>query len=408
MASSPEMRSRFPIFGEETAQPLVYLDHAASAQKPQEVIDAITGFYARDYANIHRGIHRLSMIASDQYEDARTETAKFINAPAASQVVFVRGTTEAINLVAQSYGEQMLGPNDEVLISEMEHHSNIVPWQIACDRSGARLRVIPITEAGELDLDALDGLLGPKTKIVSICHVSNVLGTVNPIHEVARRVHEAGAVLVVDGAQAITNTPVDVTALDCDFYCFSAHKIYGPTGIGVLYGRSELLARMPPYQGGGGMIESVAYGSSTYADIPSRFEAGTPHIAGAVGLNAAMRFILGVGEEHFYRHGRALTARALERLAKLPGVRLLGHAVQRAPILTLAVENIHAHDLATLLDEYGIAVRAGHHCAAPLLGKQEVSSAVRLSCGVYNTLQEIDFFFDQLAEACTRLGKPIA
>jgi len=407
MASGSGMRSRFPIFGEEAVQPLVYLDHAASAQKPQEVIDAITGFYARDYANIHRGIHRLSMIASDQYEDARTETAKFINAPSASQVVFVRGTTEAINLVAQSYGEQMLGPNDEVLISEMEHHSNIVPWQIACDRSGARLRVISITEAGELDLDALDGLLGPRTKIVSICHVSNVLGTINPIHEVARRVHEAGAVLLVDGAQAITNTPVDVTALDCDFYCFSAHKIYGPTGIGVLYGRSELLARMPPYQGGG-MIESVAYGSSTYADIPSRFEAGTPHIAGAVGLNAAIRFVREVGEEHFHHHGLILTARAQERLAGLPGVRLLGHAAQRAPILTLAVENIHAHDLATLLDECGIAVRAGHHCAAPLLGKQEVSSAVRLSCGVYNTIQEIDFFFEQLAEACTRLGKPIA
>jgi len=408
MVSSLNMRSRFPIFGEEVVQPLVYLDHAASSQKPQEVIDAITSFYARDYANIHRGIHRLSMTASDQYEDARTETAKFINAPAASQVVFVRGTTEAINLVAQSYGGQMLRPNDEVLISEMEHHSNIVPWQIACYRSRARLRVIPITEAGELDLDALDGLLGPQTKIVSICHISNVLGTINPIQEVARRVHEAGAVLVVDGAQAITNTPVDVAALGCDFYCFSAHKIYGPTGIGVLYGRNELLARMPPYQGGGGMIESVCYGSSTYADIPSRFEAGTPHIAGAVGLNAAIRFLRGVGEEHFYQHGRALTARALERLAKLPSVRLLGHAAHRAPILTLAVDQIHAHDLATLLDEHGIAVRAGHHCAAPLLHKQEVSSAVRLSCGVYNTLQEIDFFFDQLAEACTQLGKPIA
>ncbi|HEY8157493.1 MAG TPA: cysteine desulfurase [Methylobacter sp.] len=407
MANSSEMRSRFPIFSEKTVQPLVYLDHAASSQKPQEVIDAITSFYACDYANIHRGIHRLSMTASDRYEDARTETARFINAPAASQVVFVRGTTEAINLVAQSYGEQTLGPDDEVLISEMEHHSNIVPWQIACYRSGARLRIIPITEAGELDLDALDGLLGPKTKIVSICHVSNVLGTINPIQEVARRVHEAGAILVVDGAQAITNTPVDVAALDCDFYCFSAHKIYGPTGIGVLYGRNELLTRMPPYQGGGGMIESVGYGSSTYADIPSRFEAGTPHIAGAVGLNAAIRFLRGVGEEHFYRHGRTLTARSLERLAELPGVRLLGHAAHRAPILTLVVENIHAHDLATLLDEHGIAVRAGHHCAAPLLGKQEVSSAVRLSCGVYNTLQEIDFFFDQLAEACTQLGKPI-
>ena len=359
------MRSRFPIFGEKAAQSLVYLDHAASSQKPQEVIDAITSFYARDYANIHRGIHRLSMTASDRYEDARTETARFINAPAASQVVFVRGTTEAINLVAQSYGEQTLGPDDEVLISEMEHHSNIVPWQIACYRSGARLRVIPITEAGELDLDALDGLLGPKTKIVAICHVSNVLGTINPIQEVARRVHAAGAVLVVDGAQAITNTPVDVVALDCDFYCFSAHKIYGPTGIGVLYGRNELLTRMPPYQGGGGMIESVGYGSSTYADIPSRFEAGTPHIAGAVGLHAAIRFLRGVGEEHFYRHGEALTARALERLTEMSGVRLLGHAAHRAPILTLAVDNIHAHDLATLLDEHGIAVRAGHHCAAP-------------------------------------------
>ncbi|MFA6052431.1 MAG: cysteine desulfurase [Methylobacter sp.] len=408
MLNSSEMRSRFPIFGEETAQPLVYLDHAASSQKPQEVIDAIAGFYARDYSNIHRGIHRLSMIASDRYEDARTETARFINAPAASQVVFVRGTTEAINLVAQSYGEQTLGPDDEVLISEMEHHSNIVPWQIACRRSGASLRVIPITDAGELDLDALDSLLGPQTKIVSVCHVSNVLGTINPIQEIARRVHAAGAVLVVDGAQAITNTPVDVTALGCDFYCFSAHKIYGPTGIGVLYGRDELLARMPPYQGGGGMIESVGYGSSTYADIPSRFEAGTPHIAGAVGLHAAIQFLRGVGEEQFFQHGRELASRALERLAELPRVRLLGHAAHRAPILALAVEDIHAHDLATLLDENGIAVRAGHHCATPLLGKQEVSSAVRLSCGIYNTLEEIDFFFDQLAVACARLGKPIA
>lgn len=403
-----EIRSRFPVFAEEAAQPLVYLDHAASSQKPQEVIDAIAGFYTRDYANIHRGIHRLSMTASDLYENARTETAQFINAPTASQVIFVRGVTEAINLVAQSYGGPILRPDDEVLISEMEHHSNIVPWQIACQRSGARLRIIPITDVGELDLDALDRLLGPRTKIVSICHVSNVLGTINPIQEIARRVHAVGAILMVDGAQAITNTPVDMTALDCDFYCFSAHKIYGPTGIGVLYGRDELLTGMPPYQSGGGMIESVGYDSSTYAEIPSRFEAGTPHIAGAVGLTAAIRFLRDVGEEEFYRHGKALTSRALKRLEELPGVRLLGPESHRAPLFTLAVANIHAHDLATLLDENEIAVRAGHHCAAPLLNKLEVSSAVRLSCGIYNTPQEIDFFFDRLTAACTRLGSPIA
>lgn len=407
MFSAAGMRAQFPIFRHESPHPLVYLDHAASSQKPKEVIDAIADFYANEYANIHRGIYRLSMIASDRYEEARADVARFINAEVASQIVFVRGTTEAINLVAQSYGEQVLGPNDEILVSEMEHHSNIVPWQIACRRSGARLRVIPMTAQGELDLAALDSLLGPQTKIVSICHVSNVLGTINPIQEIAARVHGVGAVLMVDGAQAIGNTPVDMAALGCDFYGFSAHKIYGPTGIGVLYGRDELLAKMLPYQGGGGMIESVEFGVSTYADTPGRFEAGTPHIAGAVGLNAAIRFLHRLGSEQFHRHGRQLAEHALARIAKLSKVRLLGQAAQRAPIFTLAVDDIHAHDLATMLDEVGIAVRAGHHCAAPLLNKLGVSSAVRLSCGVYNTVDEIDFFFDQLALACSRLGVDI-
>ena len=369
---------------------MVYLDNAASSQKPQAVIDAISRFYSEDYANIHRGLHALSERATQAYEGARETVRQFLNAPSEREIVFVRGTTEAINLVAQSYARPRLQPGDEILISAMEHHSNIVPWQIVCAERGARLRVVPITDAGELRLDVYEELLGPRTKLVAITHVSNALGTINPIREIIDLAHRRHIAVLVDGAQAVPHLAVDVQSLDCDFYAFSGHKLYGPSGIGVLFGKAALLEAMPPYQGGGDMISSVTFEKTTYNRLPYKFEAGTPHIAGAVGLGAAIEYVNAIGLETIAAYEHELLAEATARLAAIPEVRLIGTAQEKTGVLSFVMEGIHPHDIGTVLDREGIAIRAGHHCAQPLMQRFGIPATARASFGLYNTQAEID------------------
>ncbi len=371
-------------------KPLVYLDNAASSQKPRATIDAVSRFYSEDYANIHRGLHALSERATQAYEGARETVRRFIGAAAAEEVIFVRGTTEAINLVAQSYARPRLQPGDEILITAMEHHSNIVPWQMVCTERGARLRVVPITDAGELRLDAYDELLGPRTKLVAVAHVSNVLGTINPIREIIDLAHRRGVAVLVDGAQAVPHLAVDVQRLDCDFYAFSGHKVYGPSGIGVLFGKAALLDAMPPYQGGGEMISSVTFERTTYNRLPYKFEAGTPHIAGAVGLGAAIDYVNAVGLPAIATHEHDLLVEATARVAALPHVRLIGTARAQAAVLSFVMEGIHPHDIATVLDREGIAIRAGHHCAQPLMQRFGIPATARASFGLYNTFAEVE------------------
>jgi cysteine desulfurase/selenocysteine lyase len=385
------VRQDFPILKQRFyGKPLVYLDNAASSQKPQAVIDAISRFYSEDYANIHRGLHALSERATQAYEGARETVGQFLNAPSEQEIVFVRGTTEAINLVAQSYARPRLQPGDEVLISAMEHHSNIVPWQIVCAERGARLRVVPITDAGELRLDVYEELLGPRTKLVAITHVSNVLGTINPIREIINLAHQRQIAVLVDGAQAVPHLAVDVQSLDCDFYAFSGHKLYGPSGIGVLFGKAALLEAMPPYQGGGDMISSVTFENTTYNRLPYKFEAGTPHIAGAVGLGAAIEYVTAIGLETIAAYEHELLAEATARLAAIPEVRLIGTAQEKTGVLSFLMEGIHPHDIGTVLDREGVAIRAGHHCAQPLMQRFGISATARTSFGLYNTQAEID------------------
>ncbi|MDX1387979.1 MAG: cysteine desulfurase [Acidobacteriota bacterium] len=385
------IRAEFPILRTRVhGKPLVYLDNAATTQKPKVVLDAIQEFYSRDYANVHRGVYDLSERATRAYEDARKKTQQFLNAREPREIVFVRGTTEAVNLVAHSWGLENLGRDDEVLISHMEHHSNIVPWQLVCGLTGARLKVIPITDAGELDMEAFDSLLGPKTKIVSVVHVSNALGTVNPVREIIRKAHERDIPVLLDGAQAVSRRPVDVRELDCDFYAFSGHKIYGPSGIGALYARADLLEAMPPYQGGGEMIKSVTFEKTTFNDIPNKFEAGTPNITGAVGLGAALDFVRGLGLETIERHEAAVLGYATDAVSAISGVRLIGTAREKAGVLSFTLDDIHPHDLATILDHQGLAIRAGHHCAHPTMDRFGVPATARASLGVYNTTGDID------------------
>jgi cysteine desulfurase/selenocysteine lyase len=385
------VRDEFPILKQRVyGKPLVYLDNAASSQKPQAVIDAVSRFYSEDYANIHRGLHALSERATQAYEGARDTVRRFINAPTEQEVVFVRGTTEAINLVAQSYARPRLQPGDEILISAMEHHSNIVPWQIVCAERGARLRVVPITDAGELRLDVYDELLGPRTKLVAIAHVSNALGTINPIREIIELAHRRHVAVLVDGAQAVPHVTVDVQSLDCDFYAFSAHKLYGPSGVGVLFGKAGLLEAMPPYQGGGDMISSVTFEATTYNRLPYKFEAGTPHIAGAVGLGAAIEYVNAIGLETIAAYEHELLSEATARLGAIPQVRLIGTAQEKAAVLSFVLDGIHPHDIGTVLDREGIAIRAGHHCAQPLMQRFGISATARASFGLYNTLAEVD------------------
>jgi cysteine desulfurase/selenocysteine lyase len=394
------VRRDFPILATKSrGKPLAYLDTASSAQKPQVVIDAISSFYANDYANIHRGVYELSERATAMHERARERVAAFLNAASADEIVFVRNATEAINLVAYSYGRGHVGAGDEIVVTTLEHHANLVPWQVLCEQQGATLRVVPISDAGELDLDAYRGLLGPKTKLVAATHVSNAIGTVTPVRELVRLAKERGIPVLLDGAQAVPRFAVDVQALGCDFYVFSGHKLYGPSGVGVLHGRRELLAAMPPYQTGGSMIETVTFEKTTFAAPPHRFEAGTPDIAGAIGLAAAIDYLDGLGLEHVERHEAELTAYGADLLAGIPELRLVGTAAGRIGVLSFVVDGVHPHDLGTILDGEGIAIRAGHHCAQPLMDRLGVSATARASLGVYNDREDLDRLADGIRTA---------
>jgi cysteine desulfurase/selenocysteine lyase len=371
-------------------KPLVYLDNAASTQKPRQVIEAVSRFYSEGYANVHRGVHLLSSEATDAFERVRGKVAGLIGAADPAECVFVRGTTEAVNLVAQSFGRTRVGPGDEILITGMEHHSNIVPWQMLCQATGAALRVVPITDDGELRMDELERLVGPRTRLVSVVHVSNVLGTLNPVRRIVEIAHAHEVPVMLDGAQAVSRMRVDVTELDCDFYAFSGHKLYGPTGIGVLWGRREHLEAMPPWQGGGDMIRTVTFERTTYNDVPYKFEAGTPDVAGVIGLGAAIEWVQGLGLAAIHEHEADLLARAVRALSEVPEVRLIGTARERAGAVSFVLKGIHAHDLGTVLDARGVAVRAGHHCAYPVMDRMGVPATVRASFAVYNTPEEIE------------------
>jgi len=386
------LREDFPILHQTLrhGHSLVYLDNAATTQKPRAVIDALVHYYERDNANIHRGVHELSQRSTAAFEEARTKVQRFLGAAHPSEIVFTRGTTEAINLVAQSWGRANIGSGDEVLISAMEHHSNIVPWQMLCEEKGARLRVLPIDDRGELVMDELPRLLGPRTKLLALAHVSNALGTVNPVREIIELAHERGVAVLVDGAQAVAHTRVDVRDLGCDFYCFSGHKLYGPTGIGVLYGRSELLEAMAPWQGGGDMIASVTFEKTTYSVLPHKFEAGTPHIEGAIGLGVAIDYVQSVGLDAIAAYEADLLAYGTRALQGVRRVRLIGTARQKASVLSFVMEGVHPHDVGTILDQEGIAIRTGHHCAQPVMDRFGVPATARASLAFYNTRDEID------------------
>ncbi len=393
-------RADFPILSESIrGRPLAYLDNAASAQKPVQVLAAVEEVYRRGYANVHRGVHLLSERATQSYEAARQRMARFVGASSAGEIVFVRGATEALNLVASSLGGMTLREGDEALLTGMEHHSNIVPWQLVAERTGARIRVVPVTDSGELDMDGLAARLSGRTRILSLVHVSNALGTINPAAEIIRMAKEHGALTVLDGAQAAPHLPIDVGALGCDFYAISGHKMYGPSGIGALWGKRELLARMPPWQGGGEMIRSVRFSGTTYADPPARFEAGTPNIAGPVGLAAAADYLEGWGIEAIAAHENGLREHAEELLGAIPGLRLIGTAPRKAAVVSFVVEDVHPHDLGTLLDQQGIAVRTGHHCAQPLMERFGVPATARASFGLYNTHEEVERLAAGLREA---------
>jgi cysteine desulfurase / selenocysteine lyase len=386
-----KLRRDFPILRQRVhGRTLVYLDNAATSQKPQVVIDAICRYYERDNANIHRGVHFLSEHATEEYEGARRTVQHFLNAADASEIIFVRGATEAINLVAQTYGRTNVRAGDEVLITAMEHHSNIVPWQILCEEKAARLRVAPISDSGELLLEDFGKLLGPRTKIVALTHISNALGTINPVQPIIEMAHRWNIPVLVDGAQAVPHVKVDVQALDCDFYVFSGHKVYGPTGIGVLYGKSALLEAMPPYQGGGDMISSVTFEKTIYNQLPYKFEAGTPHIAGAIGLGAAIDYLTGIGLEGVAGYEHDLLCYATQTVSAIPGVRIIGTARQKVGVLAFVLDGVHAHDVGTILDQEGIAIRTGHHCAQPVMQRFGVPATARASLAFYNTKQEID------------------
>lgn len=385
-----KVRKDFPILqGESHGKPLVFLDSAASAQKPQSVIDAISKLYAQRYANVHRGVYELSVQATEAVESARSKIAAFIGAER-RETLFVRNATEGINLVAHSWGRRNVSRGDEILITHMEHHANIVPWQMLCEEVGARLVVAPIDDVGQIDMRAFEGLLSPRTRLVAVCHVSNTLGTVNPVEEIAGLAHAAGARLLVDGAQAVPHQRVDVRNLACDFYAFSGHKLYGPSGIGVLWGRAELLEEMPPFLGGGDMIRSVRFEKTTYNEIPHKFEAGTPDIAGAAGLAAAVDYVEALSLEAIAQHEHDLLDYATERLEALPGLRILGTAPLKAAVISFVLEGIHPHDIGTILDQQGVAIRTGHHCTQPLMERLGVPATARASFALYNTREDAD------------------
>lgn len=391
------IRGDFPILSELVhGKPLVYLDSGASAQKPRQVIEKVSEVYETGYSNVHRGLHQMSERASEGYEQARAKVARFINAAHDHEVIFTRNTTEAINLVASSYGRAFLKEGDEIIITEMEHHSNIVPWQLLKDEKGLVLKAVPVDDDGSFQLAEFQKLLTDRTRIVALTHVSNVLGTVVPIKEVCRLAHEAGAIVVVDGAQGLVHMPVDMQDLDCDFYAFSGHKLYAPSGIGVLYGKEKLLEKMPPYMGGGGMINTVSIQGSTWAELPDKFEAGTPAIAQAIGLGAAIDYLKTIGMAEIAEHERELLNYATQCLSSVEGLQIVGTAAGKASVVSFAMDCAHPHDISTIIDRHGVAVRAGHHCAQPLMDRFGLPSTVRASMGLYNNRQDIDVLVDSL------------
>ena len=389
------VRSRFPIFSREVhGQPLCYLDSGASAQQPDVVIDTVSQLHSDQYANVHRGVHTLSMESTELYDGAREKVRAYLNAASLKEIIFTRGATESVNLVAQSYARPKLQAGDEILITHMEHHSNIVPWQLVCEQTGAVLKVVPINDRGELEMDAFHELLSERTKLVGLVHISNALGTVNPVAEVIEAAHAKGIPVLVDGAQGAPHAPVDVQALDVDFYVFSGHKLYGPTGIGVLYGKESLLEAMPPYQGGGDMILSVRFEGTEYNALPYRFEAGTPNISGAVGLGRAIDFVNEIGIEAIAAHEQALVEYATDQLSAIEEVKIIGTAEHRAGLVSFVIEGVHPHDIGTMLDSYGIAIRAGHHCAQPVMERFGIAATARASFGMYSTREEVDRLVD--------------
>jgi len=393
------IRKDFPILHEEVhGKPLVYLDNAATSQKPHVVIEALVDYYAKRNSNVHRGLHLLSERATEAYEEARARIQRFLNAAHSREIIFVRGTTEGINLVAQTYGRRAVGAGDEVVITALEHHSNIVPWQMLCEEKHGTLRVVPINDAGKVDVEAYEAMLGERTRLVAIAHVSNALGTILPVQRMIEAAHQRDIPVLVDGAQAVPHLRVDVQALGCDFYTFSGHKTYGPTGIGVLYGKTALLEQMPPFHGGGDMIKSVSFEKTVYNDLPYKFEAGTPHVAGAVGLGAALGYLEDLRLDRIAAYEHELLVYATDRLSALPGVRLIGTARDRAAVLSFVVEGVHAHDVGTILDLEGIAVRAGHHCAMPVMTRFDIAATTRASLALYNTYEEIDRLIDGLGK----------
>jgi len=396
------IRAQFPALDQTVhGKPLVYLDNAATSQKPLPVIEAIDDYYRTYNSNVHRGLHALSEKATAEYEGAREKVRRFVNAESVEQIIFTRGTTESINLVAQSWARPNLGPGDEVLITHMEHHSNIVPWQIVCGQTGATLKVVPITDAGELDMDAFHELLGERTKLVSVVAVSNSLGTVNPVSEIIAAAKRVGAVTLIDGAQAVPHGPVDVEALGCDFYCFSGHKVFGPTGIGVLYGRRELLEAMPPYQGGGDMISSVTFEKTEWNVLPYKFEAGTPHVEGGIGLGVALDWFAALDHDAVADHERDLIDYGMRRLGGIDGLRLIGTAPGKIAAMSFLLDGIHAYDVGPVLDRMGVAVRTGHHCTQPVMERFGVKATIRASLALYNTRDDIDVLVESIEKAKT-------
>lgn len=399
------IRADFPILAREVhGRPLVYLDNAASSQKPSSVIEAIAHCYQHEYANIHRGVHFLSGHLTTRYEAVRKQVARFLNASSDKEIVFTRGTTEGINLVAQSFVRPRLKAGDEILITGMEHHSNIVPWQLLCEETGAVLKVVPITDSGEIELEAFRALLSERTRIVSVVHVSNALGTVNPVQEIIRDAHAQGVPVLLDGAQSVPHLAVDVQALDADFYVFSGHKLYGPTGIGVLYGKMAHLMEMRPYQGGGDMIRSVSFEKTEYADPPQRFEAGTPNIVGVIGLGAAIEYVESVGMDRIAAHEHELLVYATELLAAVDGLRIVGTAADKAGAISFTMREAHPHDIGTILDQDGIAIRAGHHCAQPVMQRYGIPATARASFAMYNTREEVDALVRSLEKVARLFG----
>ncbi len=399
-----KIREDFPILKQKVYnRPLVYFDNAATTQKPQAVIDSISNYYKTYNSNIHRGVHHLSQLATAAFEEARDTARKFINAQNKHEIIFTRGTTEAINLVACSFGRGFLNKGDEIIVSEMEHHSNIVPWQLVCEEKNASLKVIPVTDEGELELSAFDKLITPKTKLVAITHISNVLGTINPVKQIISTAHKHNVPVLIDGAQATAHHKVDVQELDCDFYCFSGHKMLGPTGVGVLYGKEEWLNKMPPYQGGGEMIKRVTFEKTTYNKLPYKFEAGTPDIAGAIGLQAAINYIVNTGIENISKYESELLEYATQKLSQIEGLKIYGTSENKAGVISFNIKSVHHSDMGTIIDKLGVAVRTGHHCADTLMDRFKIDGTLRASFSFYNTREEIDTFIDAVNKAKSML-----